>query len=197
MEVKAKLKQIRISPRKVRLVAGVIRGMKAETALDQLRFMNKKAAKPVEKLLQSAIANADNNFEIEKSNLFIKEIRVDEGTTLKRWMPKAQGRATPIRKRTSHINLVLAEIKESGKKGPKKQKIEAPIKLGKKPKEDEGVKIDDKEKIKEEAETGRKVENKGEKIVDPRGEGRGKHTEIEGRGAKKGFVAKMFRRKSG
>ena len=141
MEVTAKAKHLRMSPQKVRLVAGIVRGMSAVKSLDQLRFINKLAAKPIIKLINSAVANATNNFELDKNNLYIKEIRVDEGATLKRWMPKARGRATPVRKRTSHISVVLAELVESGKTGAKKQKIEAPIKLGSKPKEDDGVKI--------------------------------------------------------
>ena len=141
MEVKAKAKHIRMSPQKVRLVADIVRGMGALQSLDQLRFTNKLAAKPISKLISSAIASATNNFELDKSNLFIKEIRVDEGTTLKRWAPKARGRATPLRKRTSHISLILAELVDSGKTEAKKLKIEAPIKLGSKPKEDEGVKL--------------------------------------------------------
>ena len=100
MEVKAKLKYIRISPRKVRLVADLVRKMEVNKALDQIKFSGKKSAKPLSKLINSAIANAANNFELDKNNLYIKEIRVDEGQTLKRWMPKARGRATPIMKKS-------------------------------------------------------------------------------------------------
>ncbi|PIR13490.1 50S ribosomal protein L22 [Candidatus Falkowbacteria bacterium CG11_big_fil_rev_8_21_14_0_20_39_10] len=195
MEIKANLKHLRMSPRKVRLVVDVVRGLGVEKALDQLKFMNKKAAKPLIKLIDSGVANAENSFELEKSNLFIKEIRVDEGVTLKRWMPRAQGRATPIRKRASHISLVLGEIKESKKKKAKSQKIEAPIKLGEKPKQaekpDKAEKTDKTEKISKEF-----IEEKSKEIVDPRGEGRGEHTKIEG-GSRRGFMKKVFRRKSG
>ena len=193
MEVTAKAKHLRMSPQKVRLVAGIVRGMSAVKSLDQLRFINKLEAKPIIKLINSAVANATNNFELDKNNLYIKEIRVDEGATLKRWMPKARGRATPVRKRTSHISVVLAELVESGKTGAKKQKIEAPIKLGSKPKEDDGVKIkkgDDK-KINEE-----ERDEKGKIIQDPRMEGKGHHAKIEGKGSA-GVVKKMFQRKSG
>jgi len=194
MEVKAQVKYIKISPRKVRLVVDVIRGLKIDKALDQLNFLNKKAVRPIEKLINSATANAENNFELEKDNLFIKEIKVNEGPTLHRWKPRARGRATPIRKRTSHICLVLGELVESGKTKAKTQKLEAPVKLGVKPKEDEGVKIKDKKEKKEVIE---KEEETGKKIVDPRGEGRGKHAKIEGGAGKKGFGSKFFRRKSG
>lgn len=201
MEIKANAKHVKMSPRKVRLVVDAIRGLGVEKAEDQLRFIKKLATKPVAKLIKSAIANAENNFELEKSNLYIKEIRVDDGPTAHRWMPRAYGRATPIRKRTSHISLILAEIKDSGNKVAKKQKVEAPIKLGEEPKKkDEGIKISKKDKIstihKEENQTKEDVLEKGKKIVDPRQEGRGGHTKIEG-GSKKGFIDKMFRRKSG
>lgn len=196
MEVKAKVKHIRISPRKVRLVADLVRGMGVEKAIDQLNFTNKWAKRPIKKLIESAIANATNNFELEESNLFIKEIKVDEGATLKRWMPRAHGRATPLRKRTSHISLVLGEIKDSGEKKAKKQKVEAPVKLGETPKEDKKEAKKDAKKVtnKNSKDKDEKSE-KGKDIVDPRSEGRGGHTKAEG--SSKGFAGKVFRRKSG
>ncbi len=193
MEVKAKIKNIRMSPRKIRLVVDAVRGLRVEESLNQLRFIKKLAARPVAKLVNSAIANAEHNFDLDKNNLYIKKITVNEGTALKRWMPKAHGRATPIRKRASHVEVLLGEIKESGRQGAKKIKIEAPVKLAGKHKEDEGVKI--KEKEEKEIVAGEKVE-KGKKIVDPRMEGRHGHAKIEG-GGHKGFVSRMFRRKSG
>ncbi len=193
MEVKAKAKHIRISPRKVRLVASLIRGMEVIRASDQLKFINKQAAAPIAKLLNSVVANATNNFELEKSNLYIKEIRVDEGATLKRWMPKARGRATPIRKRTSHISVVLDELVASGKVKAKKQKLEAPIKLDSKLKEDEGVKIKEE---KGKTLTNEEKEEKGKTIHDPRMEGKSHHAKIEGKSSA-GIVRKMFQRKSG
>lgn len=193
MEIKAKAKYIRMSPRKVRLVVNIIRGLKANEALDQLNFIKKRAVQPVEKLIISAIANAKNNFELDQDNLYIKEIRVNEGPTLHRWMPRARGRATPIRKRTSHISLILGELVVSSTAKAKKKEVEAPIKLGSKPKEDEGIKIkSDKQKDKSPEATS----EKGKKIIDQRGEGKGKPTKIEGK-SHKGFVNKIFRRKSG
>lgn len=197
MEIKAKAKHIRMSPRKVRLVVDVARGKEVEIALDQLKFVNKLAVKPITKLINSAVASAEHDFEIEKNNLYIKEIKVDEGSTLHRWTPKAHGRATPIRKRTSHVSLVLAEIKESGKTEAKKQEIEAPVKLTTKPKGEDSVKVKEAKKEKEkEISTPPAGGEKDKQIVDPRGEGRGGHTKIEGK-SHKGFVGKMFRRKSG
>jgi large subunit ribosomal protein L22 len=192
MEVKANVKYVRMSPRKVRLVLDVIRKMPVEQAQAQLNHIGKKAAEPIAKLVNSAIANAENNFNLKKSNLFIKEIKAGEGPKLKRWMPRAFGRATLIRKRTSHIDIVLAEITDSGIKGAKKTKIEAPIKLGAKPKDDEGVKVKEDKKKTPEAE---EKEEKG-KIEDQRKDGRRGHSPIEG-GSHKGFTGKMFRRKSG
>ena len=116
MEVKARIKNLRISPRKVRLVADLVRGKKASDALAQLRFTNKKSAKPVSDIIQSGIANAEHNFKLDPENLYIKEIRVDKGLTLKRYQPRAFGRATMIQKKMSHINLVLAEINPTSEK---------------------------------------------------------------------------------
>jgi len=137
MEVKASLKHLRMSAQKVRLVIDIVRKMPVVSALDQLKFVNKKACLPVRKLIKSAIANAVNTYELDKNNLFIKEIRADEGVTLKRWMPRAHGRASAIRKRGCHIEVTLAEIKDSGKKEKKVIKTAEPVKLEKLAKEGE------------------------------------------------------------
>ena len=108
-DVKAQLNYLRISPQKVRLVAGAIRGRAVKAAEARLALLNKSASRPVLKLLKSAEATAKHNFGLEAEGMFIKEIRVDEGPTLKRRMPRAFGRAYPIRKRSSRITLVLAE----------------------------------------------------------------------------------------
>lgn len=112
--VKAELKNYRQSPRKVRLVADLIRGKKADDALTLLTFTAKRASDPIKKLLDSAIANAKHNFDIPVEELFVKEIRVDEGPTLKRWRARAFGRASGIKKRTSRvlINLDRIEVKK-------------------------------------------------------------------------------------
>ena len=90
-------------------MASLVRGLSAKNAKSQLQFMNKKSAGPVLKLLNSAISNAKNSFNIEEDNLYISKLVVDGGPPLKRWMPRAMGRATPILKRTSHVSLVLEE----------------------------------------------------------------------------------------
>jgi len=108
MEVKAKLKFTRIAPRKARLVADLIRGKKSEEALNILTFTPKAAARIIVKLLKSAVANATQK-KIDVDRLYVKTIMVDQGPTMKRFMPRALGRATTIRKRTSHITIVLDE----------------------------------------------------------------------------------------
>jgi large subunit ribosomal protein L22 len=108
--MKASATHIRISPRKVRMVVDTVRGKSVSQALSILGFTRKKAALPVQKLLKSAVANAVENGGInDVETLVIDRIMVDEGPTLKRFMPRARGRATPIRKRTSHIRIVLRE----------------------------------------------------------------------------------------
>lgn len=137
MEVKASLKHLRMSPRKTRLVIDVIRKMPVTTALDQLKFINKLATEPIIKLINSAISNGVNTYNLDRDNLYIKEIRSDEGVMLKRWMPRAHGRATSLRKRGCHLSLILAEIKESGRKEKKTVKVAEPVKLEKLAKEGE------------------------------------------------------------
>jgi large subunit ribosomal protein L22 len=108
--MKASATHIRISPRKVRMVVDTVRGKSVSQALSILGFTRKKAALPVQKLLKSAVANAVENGDISDVDaLVIDRIMVDEGPTLKRYMPRARGRATPIRKRTSHIRIMLRE----------------------------------------------------------------------------------------
>lgn len=176
MEIKASLKHLRMSPRKARLVLDVIRKMPVDKALEQLQFLNKLAAEPVKKLIESAIANAEHNFSLERSNLYIKEIKADGGLTLKRWMPRAHGRATTLRKRSCHISLVLGEIVESGKKEARKVKAEAPVKL-------EEVVADAKK-----SQTGSKKESQKADSKDKA------KTETK---SSKGFTSKVFNRKAG
>ncbi|NEU32468.1 50S ribosomal protein L22 [bacterium LRH843] len=112
MQAKAVAKQVRIAPRKVRLVVDLIRGKHVGEAVAILRHTPKAASPVVEKLLNSAIANAEHNYEMEPNNLVISEVYVDEGVTLKRFRPRAMGRASRINKRSSHITLVVTEKKE-------------------------------------------------------------------------------------
>lgn len=109
MEVNASLKYVRIGAQKARLVVDVIRGKNVNQALKDLEFLNKKTAILVKKLLKSAVANAADKKVIDVDNLFVKSVWVDAGPVLKRFRPRAQGRAFGVRKKTSHINLVLSE----------------------------------------------------------------------------------------
>lgn len=96
-----------MAPRKVRLVANLIKGQRVSDAEVALRFAARRPAEPLLKLLRSAVANAKHNSNLDKANLFVKNLTVDKGPTLKRFMPRARGMASPIRKRSSHITLVL------------------------------------------------------------------------------------------
>ena len=124
MEIKASLKNIRMAPRKVRLTANLIKGVSAARAKAQLTFLVKKPAPLILKLVNSAIANAKHNFDIEASNLFVKAITVEAGATLKRWMPRAMGRASAIRKRTCSVILILDELAPGSGKKKAAQKID-------------------------------------------------------------------------
>lgn len=108
MEVRALEKYIRISPKKARLVADVVRGQNAVSALTTLKFMPKKAAGIIYKALNSAISNAVNNYGLTKNDLIISKITVDSGPSLKRFRPRSKGMASPILKRTSHVTVVVA-----------------------------------------------------------------------------------------
>jgi|SRR5690606_1434647 large subunit ribosomal protein L22 len=112
MQAKAVARTVRIAPRKVRLVADLIRGKQVGEAIAILRHTPKAASPVVEKVLNSAIANAEHNYEMDANNLVITEAYVNEGPTLKRFRPRAMGRASQINKRTSHITIVVSEKKE-------------------------------------------------------------------------------------
>ncbi len=109
MEVKASLKYARIGCQKARLVADVIRGQNVNEALRKLTFLEKKGGGLFKKLLESAVANAEQKNVIDVDNLFVKTVYVDMGPSMKRFRPRAQGRAFQVRKKMSHINLVLDE----------------------------------------------------------------------------------------
>lgn len=109
MKVQARAKYVRQSPYKVRLVLDLVRGMPVEQALATLDFTNRRAAPTIKKVLKSAVANAEHNFALDTDELFVAEAYADEGPTLKRWRPRARGRATRINKRTSHITIVVAD----------------------------------------------------------------------------------------
>ncbi len=122
MEITAQLKGLRIAPRKVRLVSGILKGRDAMKAKSQLEHLAKRSARPLVKLLDSALANAHHNLGLVKENLFIKDIIVNEGPKLKRFRPKGFGTTSPIEKKTSHIEIVLAERVPGLKVVPEKKR---------------------------------------------------------------------------
>ncbi|HCE86296.1 MAG: 50S ribosomal protein L22 [Candidatus Jacksonbacteria bacterium RIFOXYA2_FULL_44_7] len=172
MEVIAKLNKYRQSPRKVRIVADLIRGIHANEAMNQLEFVNKRAALPIKKLLSSAIANAVNNFSLKRENLYVKQIAVDGGSVIKRWMPRAFGRASEIRKRTSLITIVLDEKIETREKGDQKKS-----------------KTKEAAKIKENVKVAQSASRKTVEILPQKTRGAVKTL--------RGFAPKIFQRKSG
>jgi len=112
MQAKAILRTVRIAPRKVRLVVDLIRGKQIGEAVAILRLTPKASSPVLEKVLKSAVANAEHNYDLDVNKLVISEVFVDEGPTLKRFRPRAMGRASAINKRTSHITIVVSEKKE-------------------------------------------------------------------------------------
>jgi large subunit ribosomal protein L22 len=163
MQIIAKLKNLRIAPRKVRLLANLIRGKNLNEAQSLLTFSFKKAVMPMKKLLDQALANAENNFQLDADTLYISEIKVDEGQKIKRWRARAKGRAAAIQKKRSHITVVLggekkeiiktysdeAKLKEIKLKKKASGKLKAPkFKEGKfaKPKKKIGLKREYKRK---------------------------------------------------
>ena len=123
MKVKAKANYLRIAPRKIRLVADLIRKKKVEEAQAILRFAIKKGSQPLLKLLNSAMASAKNDFHLDPANFYIFSITIDEGPKYKRWMPRARGSAYPIQKKTSKATLVLEELVPGKKVKKSKKKV--------------------------------------------------------------------------
>ena len=123
-EVRAALRYLRMSPRKVRVVVKAVAGMNVKHAIDYLFVVNKAASRPVRKLLHSALSNGINNFQMDGDSLYIKKILVNQGPTQKRWRARAFGRAAMIRKRSSHIEVVLSErTKQADEKNIKKKAV--------------------------------------------------------------------------
>jgi len=171
IEVVAISKFVHISPRKARLVIDQLRGEKVVEVLGYIKFINKAATEPIIKLIKSAVANAENNFNLDKDDLYIKTITVDSGPTLKRWRPRAMGRSARIAKKTSHLRLVLSTGVDSKIKVGKTGKKEADKK--------EEIKVVNPKEIKKDS------LNIGAKGVEQKG-----HDQ-------KGFLKKVFNRKTG
>lgn len=123
METRTQLNGIRLAPRKVRAVANLLKRKDIQVAMDQLEHIVKKPTNMFTKLLKSAVSNAENNFRMVADNLYIKNIIVDEGIKLKRFMPRAQGRATEIQKKTSRVTVILDERVAGMKKTAQPKKV--------------------------------------------------------------------------
>lgn len=137
MEARATARYLRVAPRKVNQVLDLVRGHDVEEALTTLSFSKKHVAKSIEKTMRSAVANAiqaDSHVDVE--NLYVKEALVGPGPIMKRWLPRAQGRATPLHKRTSHVTIVVAE-KQVKKKAARKTKVPKEAKVRKETERDE------------------------------------------------------------
>ncbi|MBI5079089.1 50S ribosomal protein L22 [Candidatus Wolfebacteria bacterium] len=174
----AKLNHLKIAPRKVRLVASSLRGLSVSEAEAQLLLTPKKSGLPILKLLRSAVSNAKNTKQLNPEKLFIKEIRVDQGPVLKRFSPRAMGRATTIQKKSSHLILTLAE---SDKLKTPRFKIVSSKKVFK------------SKKTEKAAQTSGTSEKETEKIRTEKSKLETKETK---KAAKHGFMKKFFRRKS-
>jgi len=184
MKVSARLNNLRISPRKVRLIADLIKGQEALEAVNQLNMNVKAGNEQVRKLLESAIANAENNFGLDKTNLYVFSVVVEAGATLKRWMPKAYGRAGAIRKRTCKVIITLEErVEGKGRKSQEQMEKEKKARLAE-------IKKREKEALAN-IEEGEKAEKKGKKIVEK------VETEKVNKSDGKGnWAKKIFQRKS-
>lgn len=196
MEIKAHAKYIRMSPRRLRIVSDVIRGLPVDRAEAQLFSLARHAAIPLMKLLHSAIANAEQNFDCVRENLYIKSILVNEGPMLKRSRPRAFGRATPIRKRSAHITFVIAE-REEGKKGGRARREALRSQRGevaRKQKEH----ATHKHEGKQQAPT---ADHHAGAVIPGRVAGRhhveGAKENVRDHGKPKGFLRRLFNRKSG
>ena len=177
MKVRATLNNLRIAPRKVRLVTRALIGVDTREALLQLRKMVKKSSDPLYTLLHSAVANATNNFGLDESNLYVESISVGDGLRLERWLPRAFGRATPLIRRGSNVTITLEErIEGKNRTAKKKPKVVTSVK-----------KVTDVESETE------KKEEKVSKVVKPEF----KKEAIKGEKPAGGkVVKKMFQRKS-
>lgn len=183
MKVSAKLNNLRIAPRKSKLVADLIKNLDVADAIKQLDAIVKRSNPHVKKLLESAISNAENNFGLDKDNLYVFDVIVGAGPSYKRWMPRAYGRASMILKRTSKITVVLEErIEGKGRKTKEQMEKERKQRMEKKKKE-EKEKTEEKDKKEKEE---KKKQTFGNEI---KGEELKKETT-------KNWANKIFRRKS-
>jgi len=185
MKVSAKLKNLRIAPRKVRLTSNLIKGMNVAEASSQLETHVKRSNPYMQKLLRSAISNSENNFGLDKENLYVFDVIVNAGSTLKRWMPKAYGRAGQILKRTSKIEIILEErVEGKGRKSKEQMEKEKQTRIEEKKKAEKAANKEIEENEKQEEKT--EAKNKA-------AENKELSKKVEKKG---GITSKIFRRKS-
>ena len=166
-EVKAQLKYLRISPKKVRLATGILKGLSFKEAQAQLKNLNKKSSGPLLKLLMSAVANAEHNYGLRKEDLYISKILVDPGPSLKRYRPRARGSVFPIFKRTSHVTIFLSPLKSQTSKSVE-SKLQTPKTVRK---ETETIPEETKNKVERSAVQQKpKVEKKVKKPIATKGQ---------------------------
>ena len=175
--VTAQLNFLHESPKKIRLVTNAVAGFDVEKAINHLTFVNQAAVRPFLKLIKSAVANAEHNFGLSIKDLFIKKINVNDGPVLKRWMPKAHGRATMIRKPSSHLSLILG-VKPGAK-------IKKPLK------KEETVQSDKAQEKPKDVSEQKGIEAKKESF---KGFSKGQGDKIK---SDRGFLKKFFQRKTG
>ncbi len=185
MKATAKAGNLRISPKKVRLVANLIKGLDVSDARIRIDNTIKKSSPYITKILNSAVANAESNFGLDKDNLYVYDIQVGEGMKLKRWMPRAYGRATMILKRSSNVLITLEERVEGKNRKTKEQ-------LAKEKNEREEA----RKKEEKEIEKGKKEEEKEEKIKEEFKKEFKEEKDIKKDSQKGGWMKKIFRRKS-
>lgn len=191
MKVTAKINNLRIAPRKTQLVADLIRGLDASEALIQLDHCLKKTAPYMKKALLSALANGENNFGLDRNNMYVFAVTANAGPTLKRWMPKAFGRAGRILKRTSKITIVLEErVEGKGRKTKEQMEKEKRARAEEKKKE-----VRERAKEQEKKEKEEKSENKKDK-TENFAKDKAKEEKSKTANKKKGWANKIFRRKS-
>lgn len=187
MKVTAKLNNLRVAPRKSILVANLIKGMDVNVAIQQLDIQVKRTSPYMKKLLLSAVANAENNFGLNRNNLYVLDARIGAGPTMKRWMPKAFGRAGQILKRTSNIDLVLEERVEGlGRKTKEEMEKEKEKKAAEKKKQ-EKARLKEEEKMKKESDAPDTDKTEEAKKEEPRAK-----KEVK----QKGWTKRIFQRKS-
>ncbi len=197
MDITAHAKYIRISPRRARLVAEMLCGLSVAHAEEQLFATARRAKEPLAKLLHSAVANAEQNFDCMRENLYVKSIVVNEGAMLKRSRPRAFGRATPIRKRSAHMTIVLSE-REEGKKGgrARRETLRSQRNAAAHEKKGHATHAHEEEQ-RQEATTEHRATPTVPGRTGSRHHVEGRKENVHDHGKSKGFLKRLFNRKSG